>query len=138
MLIISALPSFLATILPLLHQDDDLSRDTGLLHPLDHPMDRENDLQTKLYLETMRSESVPASFDARAHGWVSSPGHQKSCGSCVVFTNIAIMETCIAMKECGADPADCRVPDLREVVKNSNRVKLSRGEEGQKEITLAL
>lgn len=51
---------------------------------------------------------MPDSYDARSLGWVSSVEHQKSCGSCVVFTNLALLETCIAKQ------GNRTAPDLSE------------------------
>ena len=47
-------------------------------------------------------------------GWIGPPKHQKSCGSCVVFTNVALIESCIARVSCAWDPATCHVIDLSE------------------------
>ena len=109
-----ALQAVTTTYLPLVNMDDDLARSTGLLHPDNCASDRGNDPDTLVYLQTMRELVVPDSFDARDKGWISKPKHQKSCGSCVVFTNVALIETCIADVRCTADPDNCKAPDLSE------------------------
>lgn len=85
---------------------------TGLIHP--DLLDRKNDLEADRELASVRDLIVPDSFDARNLGWIGTPKHQKTCGSCVVFTNIALIETCIARVSCAFDPDDCKVLDLSE------------------------
>ena len=80
---------------------------TGLIHP--DLLDRKNDLEADRELASVRDLIVPDSFDARDLGWIGTPKHQKTCGSCVVFTNIALIETCIARVSCAFDPDNCKV-----------------------------
>ena len=85
---------------------------TGLNHP--DVLDRKNDPEVEEYLASLRSLQVPESFDARDKGWIGEPKHQKSCGSCVVFTNVALIETCVARVTCKLHPEDCRTFDFSE------------------------
>ena len=73
--------------------EDDEARFTGLKAPDD--LDRSNSPAMEEYLFSLREETVPDAFDAVAEGWVGKPKHQRSCGSCVVFTNVGLIETCI-------------------------------------------
>ena len=73
--------------------EDDDARFTGLKVPDD--LDRSNSPAMDEYLFSLRSETVPDAFDAVEEGWVGTPKHQRSCGSCVVFTNVGLIETCI-------------------------------------------
>jgi len=77
----------------------------GLIHP---PEARNTDPATAAYLESLKNVSLPDSWDGRDHGYVSSVEHQRGCGSCVVFTNIALIEACIARV------GDRSAPDLSE------------------------
>ena len=88
------------------------ARYSGLKVP--EESDRSNSPAMEEYLSSLRTSSVPDSFDAREEGWVGPPKHQRSCGSCVVFTNVGLIETCIARTLCTERPAQCRVPDLSE------------------------
>ena len=102
-------------ILPLLSLSasefsDEAARFTGLKVP----EDRTNSPAMEEFLSSLRDMSVPDSFDAREEGWVGPPKHQRSCGSCVVFTNVGLIETCIARTICTEFPDQCRVPDLSE------------------------
>ena len=72
---------------------EDDARLTGLKVPDD--LDRSNSPAMDEYLFSIRSETVPDTFDAVEEGWVGKPKHQRSCGSCVVFTNVGLIETCI-------------------------------------------
>ncbi len=83
-----------------------------MIHP--EVLDRKNDPEVEEYLASLRSLVVPDSFDARDKGWIGEPKHQKSCGSCVVFTNVALIETCIARVTCRLHPEDCRTFDFSE------------------------
>ena len=74
------------------HEDEE-ARFTGLKVPDD--LDRSNSPAMDEYLFSIRSETVPDTFDAVDEGWVGKPKHQRSCGSCVVFTNVGLIETCI-------------------------------------------
>ena len=112
--LIVCLGSTTSNHLPRLFSEDDLSRSVGLVHPPDCANNRANDPETLLYLQAMRELEIPDSFDARDKGWISEPKHQKSCGSCIVFTNVALIETCIAKVRCTSEPDNCRVPDLSE------------------------
>ena len=78
---------------------------TGFIHP--DILDRRTDPDTLRLLDQIRSFSVPDQFDAREEGWIGEPKHQKSCGSCVVFTNVALIETCIARVNCIFDQDQC-------------------------------
>ena len=69
------------------------ARFTGLKVP--DELDRSNSPAMDEYLFSIRSETVPDAFDAVDEGWVGKPKHQRSCGSCVVFTNVGLIETCI-------------------------------------------
>ena len=82
---------------------------TGLIHP--DILDRKNDPEAESLIASVRDLSVPDSFDARELGWIGSPKHQKTCGSCVVFTNVALIETCIARVSCAFDPDTCKVSE---------------------------
>ena len=73
--------------------EDDEARFTGLKVPED--LDRSNSPAMDEYLFSLRAETVPDAFDAVEEGWVGKPKHQRSCGSCVVFTNVGLIETCI-------------------------------------------
>ena len=73
--------------------EDDEARFTGLKVP--GALDRSNSPAMDEYLFSMRTETVPDAFDAVEEGWVGKPKHQRSCGSCVVFTNVGLIETCI-------------------------------------------
>ena len=87
---------------------------TGLIHP--DVLDRKNNPEVEEYLASLRSLQVPDTFDARDEGWIGEPKHQKSCGSCVVFTNVALIETCIARVTCTLHPESCRTYDFSEQV----------------------
>jgi len=39
--------------------------------------------------------SIPASYDARAKGLITTPKHQGQCGSCAAFASGSIIETCL-------------------------------------------
>ena len=95
---------------------------TGLIHP--DVLDRKNDPEVEEYLASLRSLQVPESFDARDKGWIGEPKHQKSCGSCVVFTNVALIETCMARVTCRLHPEDCRTFDFSEQAREKTYVDM--------------
>ena len=76
-----------------LSSSEDAARFTGLKVPDD--LDRSNSPAMDKYLFSLRTESVPDAFDAVKEGWIGKPKYQLSCGSCVVFTNVGLIETCI-------------------------------------------
>ena len=64
--------------------------------------------------ETRYPITVKYQSTNQMQGWIGEPKHQKSCGSCVVFTNVALIETCIARVSCTFSPDTCTVGDLSE------------------------
>ncbi len=63
----------------------------------DIPLDPETyQKNLQVYPESMR-ESLPAAYDARDEGIVTSPKDQASCGSCWAFASVGAMESHILM-----------------------------------------
>jgi len=60
--------------------------------------DRENTPEQQMALDELyRSldRSIPASYDARAKGLITTPKAQGQCGSCAAFASGSIIETCL-------------------------------------------
>jgi len=65
----------------------------GLLEPLE---EERVDLRSERYFDSVRysRSAVPASYNSVDLGLVSPVKDQKQCGSCVAFSNMALVETC--------------------------------------------
>jgi len=65
----------------------------GLIHP---PESERRDEASERYFDKFRYSraAVPSSYDSKAQGNVSPVKSQHQCGSCVAFTNMAMIETC--------------------------------------------
>jgi len=68
---------------------------TGLLMKPEH--ERVNTPEERAFLDEIYAkydrDSIPASWDSRAKGWVTVAKNQKSCGSCSAFAQIGMAET---------------------------------------------
>jgi hypothetical protein len=51
------------------------------------------------------TDALPASYDARSHGLVTSPKNQGSCGSCWAFASVGAFESHL-LKQFGGSPSD--------------------------------
>merc|ERR1719422_551498 len=68
------------------------------------PVDEASERYLDQFRES-RADDVPASYDSNALGHVSPVKHQGSCGSCVAFSTMAVIETVIK-KATGAEFGD--------------------------------
>ena len=68
------------------------------------PIDEASERYLDQFRES-RADDVPASYDSNALGHVSPVKHQGSCGSCVAFSTMAVIETVIK-KATGAEFGD--------------------------------
>ena len=60
--------------------------------------DGPDDEESERYFDTFRysREAVPEEYSSVKEGYVTPVKNQKTCGSCVAFSNLAVIETCFA------------------------------------------